>query len=107
MRPRHRTQGGADTGECLSPAGEGIMLHPTRHRRLALVGLGSVVMLTVTGLSPVLGSESSVRSPSSYRQINTMAPAKGLEDPIPAPIRHGRISVGLRTIATGLVSPVA
>ena len=31
----------------------------------------------------------------------------GLADPIPAPIRAGQIQVGLRTVASGLVSPVA
>jgi len=31
----------------------------------------------------------------------------GLTDPIPAPIRAGHIKVDLRTVATGLVSPVA
>jgi glucose/arabinose dehydrogenase len=35
------------------------------------------------------------------------APAKGLIDPIPAPIREGTIHVALRTIADGMVSPVA
>jgi hypothetical protein len=35
------------------------------------------------------------------------APAKGLIDPIPAPLREGTIHVGLRTIADGMVSPVA
>ena len=31
----------------------------------------------------------------------------GLSDPIPAPLRAGHIRVGLRIVATGLVSPVA
>jgi glucose/arabinose dehydrogenase len=35
------------------------------------------------------------------------SPLKALIDPIPAPIRPGHIQVDLKTVATGLVSPVA
>ena len=39
--------------------------------------------------------------------VATAAIPDPLEDPIPAAIRAGRIEVGLRTVADGLVSPVA
>ena len=38
--------------------------------------------------------------------VAATGPSRGLDDPIPERIRRGRIDVGLRTVADGLVSPV-
>jgi glucose/arabinose dehydrogenase len=53
--------------------------------------------LAVLGVASVLGLSS----------VAASAPLKKLSDPIPAPIRAAHIQVDLRTVATGLVSPVA
>jgi glucose/arabinose dehydrogenase len=53
--------------------------------------------LTTAGVAGVLLASS----------VAAFAQPAGLKDPIPAPIRPGHIHVGLKTVASGLVSPVA
>lgn len=66
--------------------------------------------LLVVGVTGLLGLATVGTSAAPGLQIigaSVPAAKPGLSDPIPAPIGTGQIQVGLRTVATGLVSPVA
>jgi glucose/arabinose dehydrogenase len=76
-------------------------------RRMAAVGIGSAVVLGLVSVSPALAMGHSARTGAPSTVVAPVASAMKLIDPIPAPIRAGQIKVGLRTVATGLDSPVA
>src|SRR5665213_4555860 len=79
----------------------------TLRGRFALLGVGSSMALVVAGVSPALASAVATHSVAPRAAAERDVPATKLTDPIPAPIRTGHVHVGLRTVATGLVSPVA
>jgi glucose/arabinose dehydrogenase len=94
-------------------------------RSLLVVGIAGLLGLTPVGTAGALGAQgsgapaqtevvASAASTALAAQAPVATPAASsasaqprLSDPIPAPIRPGDIGVGLRTVATGLVSPVA
>ena len=93
-------------------------------RPLLVAGVAALLGLTTVGTSAVPGAHLTGASalmnvlapatptvdgthPSALTTSSSASTMPGLSDPIPAPIRAGSIKVGLRTVATGLVSPVA
>jgi glucose/arabinose dehydrogenase len=72
------------------------------------VGFGTSIVLALVSVAPALASgHSAGTGPSLAAAAASFAPAQKLTDPIPAPIRAGQVPASLRTIATGLESPVA
>jgi hypothetical protein len=74
--------------------------------RVVVLGVGSSMVLALAGVVPAAASGFSARAGSAMAVAAGGAATK-LSDPIPAPIRPGRVQVGLHIVATGLVSPVA
>ncbi len=80
---------------------------------LATIGSSSAASPAAAGASTRTSALAPVRAPSDSTGPGATsagvgaAAQPGLSDPIPSPIRAGDIKVGLRTIASGLVSPVA
>ena len=74
--------------------------------RVVVVGVVGSMVLALAGVVPAAASGVSARAGSAMAVAAGGAATK-LSDPIPAPIRAGHVRVGLRTVATGLVSPVA
>ncbi len=83
------------------------MLGRTLRSRVAAVGIGGSIVLTLGSVAPGVVAAANPAGTGVSPKAVGFAPARGLADPIPAPIRAGKVRIGLRTVATGLVSPVA